>query len=557
MGKKVFSVYMGDPDSSSHSELDLPATPWELIDALDKLRLEDGRESYWQVEDIGRYGFLAPLLDDSDLYQFNALAEQLSTFDHVEAIAFEGLVQMEVDKLCQTNGGELTLQRLLDLAYSVDGCHVVPEVRDDAALGRFYVENDFLSELEQVPDSVLELLDYAKIGEKMRRDEHGAMTPNGYVVREAELRQAPPNLGRPPRKPPYMIHFLCVSDVRAVKLYLPAKQAELDAVLDCLEVDSWQEVQLEECDTAMPEMWAFVDMAHTSMEQVNQFAQCLEMLDANGELAAFKAVASQLDIYKLEDAMALTEHLSEYAFEPNIHSLEDRAREELSLMADGPELDLLIRNLNLTAYGADLMYRDRGILSDYGYVHRPDGQPMHLPQQGVDMTIDRDVVTAFVQEKLLYEDDPHHNCVFVGLDENGEARHAHLRSTGSQGKVFRINVESSDIKHSFHKNGTDRSLYVFEAPIDLLSHITLYPAGWLEHSYVACCGTSIQPVLERLRQNPKLGTVYLCLDNDEAGEDACDGMMDTLEDMGCDVERLRPEGKDWNDDLRAKRGGHG
>ena len=59
MGKKVFSVYMGDPDSSSHAELDLPATPWELIDALDKLRLEDGRESYWQVEDIGRYGFLA------------------------------------------------------------------------------------------------------------------------------------------------------------------------------------------------------------------------------------------------------------------------------------------------------------------------------------------------------------------------------------------------------------------------------------------------------------------------------------------------------------------
>ena len=171
--------------------------------------------------------------------------------------------------------------------------------------------------------------------------------------------------------------------------------------------------------------------------------------------------------------------------------------------------------------------------------------------------IDRDVVTAFVQEKLLYEDAPHHNCVFVGLDENGAARHAHLRSTGSQGKVFRINVEGSDIKHSFHKNGTDRSLYVFEAPIDLLSHITLNPAGWLEHSYVACCGTSIQPVLERLRQNPKLDTVYLCLDNDEAGEDACDGMLDTLEDMGYDVERLCPEGKDWNDDLRAKRGGHG
>ena len=118
MDKKVFSVYLGDPDRSNHAELDLPATPWELIDALDKLRVEDGREPYWQVEDIGRYGFLAPLLDDSDLYQFNALAEQLSTFDHVEAIVFEGLVQMEVDELCQTNGGELTLQR--NINYGVD-----------------------------------------------------------------------------------------------------------------------------------------------------------------------------------------------------------------------------------------------------------------------------------------------------------------------------------------------------------------------------------------------------------------------------------------------------
>ena len=168
--------------------------------------------------------------------------------------------------------------------------------------------------------------------------------------------------------------------------------------------------------------------------------------------------------------------------------------------------------------------------------------------------IDRDVVTAFVREKLLYEDAVHHNCVFVGMDEHGVAKHAHLRSTSSSGKVFRINVEGSEAKHSFHKNGTDRSLYVFEAPIDLLSHITLYPAGWLEHSYVACCGTSVQPVLERLRQTPKLNMVYLCLDNDEAGEDVCESMMEVLEEMDVDVERLRPQGKDWNDDLRAKHG---
>ena len=165
--------------------------------------------------------------------------------------------------------------------------------------------------------------------------------------------------------------------------------------------------------------------------------------------------------------------------------------------------------------------------------------------------IDREVISAFVHEKLLYED-RHHNCVFVGLDDSGEAKHAHIRSTNSEGRVFRMNIESSASEHCFHKDGTDKSLYVFEAPIDLLSHITLYPYGWQEHSYVACCGTSIQPVLERLRQNPKLDTVYLCLDNDDAGNDACDRMTDTLEDMGLEVERLCPVRKDWNDDLRAK-----
>ena len=165
--------------------------------------------------------------------------------------------------------------------------------------------------------------------------------------------------------------------------------------------------------------------------------------------------------------------------------------------------------------------------------------------------IDREVISAFVHEKLLYED-RHHNCVFVGLDDSGEAKHAHIRSTNSEGRVFRMNIEGSASEHCFHKNGTDKSLYVFEAPIDLLSHITLYPYGWQEHSYVACCGTSIQPVLERLRQNPKLDMVYLCLDNDDAGNDACDRMTDTLEDMGLDVERLCPVRKDWNDDLCAK-----
>ena len=387
MDKVVFSVYLGNPDNDNGTTLDLPAKPWELLDALERLRLREGQEPYWQVEDLGRYEFLAPDLDGYDLYQFNALAEKLRTFSDVDAVAFEGLVQMELNNLYQNNGGDLTLRRVLDLAYSVDCCHVVPEVRDDAALGKFYVENDFLPELEKVPDKVLEMLDYAKIGRTMRQGEQSVITPHGYVEQHSELKQAPADLGKPPRKPAYMMRFLCSNEHQTMSLNLPASQAELNAVLMRLALDNWQEAHLECEDTAMPEMWSFTDMAYDGMEQLNRFAQCLEELDRNNELIKFKAVAGQLDISGLDDAFALAEHLSEYALEPGIHSLEELAREELSVIMNDPDRDLLTRHLNMEAYGADLLWRDHGLFSDYGYICRPDGQPLQVPRQGVDMTM--------------------------------------------------------------------------------------------------------------------------------------------------------------------------
>ena len=191
-------------------------------------------------------------------------------------------------------------------------------------------------------------------------------------------------------------------------------------------------------------------------------------------------------------------------------------------------------------------------------------KPFELPPANSDMRrvyaylvkrrgIDRDIVTAFARAKLLYEDAEYHNAVFVGTDADGVARHAHKRSTNSEGKAFRLNVEGSNPKHSFHHIGTDGRLYVFEAPIDLLSYITLNPGNWQEHSYVACCGTSSHPVLELVAQHPEIKAVYLCLDNDEAGHTACKRMEALLEMVGVQTMQLIPFGKDWNDDLLSVR----
>ena len=93
-------------------------------------------------------------------------------------------------------------------------------------------------------------------------------------------------------------------------------------------------------------------------------------------------------------------------------------------------------------------------------------KPFALPPPNADMRrvyaylmkqrrVSREVVTHFARSGLLYEDAQYHNCIFVGTDEHGVPRHAHKRSTNSQGKSFKVNVEGSRPQHSFHHVGQD------------------------------------------------------------------------------------------------------
>lgn len=177
-----------------------------------------------------------------------------------------------------------------------------------------------------------------------------------------------------------------------------------------------------------------------------------------------------------------------------------------------------------------------------------------LKQRG----LSREVVDAFVHAKLLYESaEPsadgrkeHHNAVFIGCDENGIARHAHKRGLYSFGEGFKRNVAGCDARYSFHCCGTSNQLYVFEAPIDMLSFITLHPEDWQEHSYVALCGVSDHALLWMLEQSPRLQRVALCLDNDTAGIEASQRILETLQEKGYgQVDILLPSQKDWNMEL--------
>ena len=169
--------------------------------------------------------------------------------------------------------------------------------------------------------------------------------------------------------------------------------------------------------------------------------------------------------------------------------------------------------------------------------------------------ISADIITHFAKQHTLYEDKTHHNAVFVGLNENGEPKQAHKRSTNSVGGTFRITCGGSDTRYSFAHFGENERLYVFEAPIDMLSFLTLYPKDWQKHSYIAMNGVYENAVLTALKNHSNLSEVILCVDNDEGGIEAVDRLKDILNENGySNVKRLAPPYKDWNEVLKAKNG---
>ena len=155
------------------------------------------------------------------------------------------------------------------------------------------------------------------------------------------------------------------------------------------------------------------------------------------------------------------------------------------------------------------------------------------------------LVNFFIAARDIYEDAAHHNVVFVGRDADGHPRYASSRGIREK---FRQDAAGAEKAFGFAHRGTDKQLLVFEAPIDLLSFIELFPKNWQQHNYLSLGGVSGKALQQFLSERPDVERVFLCLDAGKAGEDACKRLAALLPDT-VSVTRIQPCMKDWNDVL--------
>ena len=167
--------------------------------------------------------------------------------------------------------------------------------------------------------------------------------------------------------------------------------------------------------------------------------------------------------------------------------------------------------------------------------------------------IDKEIVESFITNKLIYEDRKHHNCVFIGNDENNTPQHIHVHSTTDFGLIYKGNHPGSNAKYSFHYYGNTPYLYIFEAPIDMLSFISLNKENWKDYSYLSLCGLSPLAIEHYLDNTPNTNGICLCLDNDFAGQEALSKIKELIETKyNIHVNYLIPRFKDFNEDLKFK-----
>ena len=390
MGKKIFEVYLAKedvPNNEAYAKLDLPVSPWELWDAMEKVRLKDGEALYMEIDDYYAFEYLAPHLEEQDisLNELNDLAARLATLDEVQGIAFEGLFSMEVQKKVNTNGGIITMQDMRDLAVSAKtDCYHVVEAADDAQLGRFYAENEFIPELDGISDEVFEMLDFAGIGRMMRCSENGVFVNSLYVLRDGELTTAPPVQKALPGKPGYLFRLTLglhpdIGDARTVTLDLPAAEAELLDAQEQLGVEGWEGVTVIDYDGIIPHAVDFTDLP-MELEEFNAFTKAVRDIPRS-EVPKLKALLEQFEVRDIETALFLTEHLADYILTPEISSPQEAALDQLCFIMDREEAVRLIPYVNLYTYGCDLIKVDNAVLSPYGLLHRADYQPMLSPMQ--------------------------------------------------------------------------------------------------------------------------------------------------------------------------------
>lgn len=405
---RIFSVQLWTGEAPENRPLlGLPATPYELLDTLEKVRVKPEAPVHWEIVDYCVPSFNALIPEEAgSLYELNALARKLSELDQLQRLAYRGLLSMEYMKGCQL----IPIPRLIDFAYGTHCCQVFPDLRSDRQLGQDSVAKGTVPGMQELSAEQTNLLDCALIGKRRREAEGGVLVsvnvsePLGYVRQTAPVEKT--RLDLTLRKPDYSILLSVYGKWdpstgrrKSALLELPVEEDTLNAVL--IEYDGmgsgddvWNRIAWDGLDCAVPRLAGMIfdfgsdnSYSESSTRILNDLARNLAEMEPE-DMAVYKSLLEAEDCRSLDAAVKLLDTLDDYSLSRQIGSPADIAEERLRKAARGQSAETLISRVDMERYGEALLEENGGELTSYGLLTRKDGQPVadfkeHPEQRGI------------------------------------------------------------------------------------------------------------------------------------------------------------------------------
>ncbi|MCM1218739.1 MAG: DUF2199 domain-containing protein [Lachnospiraceae bacterium] len=370
--------------------LELPATPYEIRDALQRARVPEG--GGYTLEGSGDWpDFLwSALFDDTisgenALEELNLLAHAVSRMDEMQAGIFEGAAALRME---ETGKETVTLKELINLSACLDDYEFQPGVTNDASLGRACMEGGMLDIVENLPDGAAELLDPAKVGKALRDSDHGTFTPRGYVYQgTAAVRQDfydgehLPACGEDHQGLLSLrIEKLDAPDADSnVWLELPADEKAIQWALLSAGEESFDACRIAEAKSIIP-AFQYQLAGDEDIGKLNILAGRLQELQREAPddlmLIKYKAVLELEQCSDLDMALDISANLDCYYFAPAYISPE--AFGEYILQNAGADTDdPAFRNFDFGGYGTRKLTAQGYVFTPYGAVSRNGQEFVH------------------------------------------------------------------------------------------------------------------------------------------------------------------------------------
>lgn len=360
-----YKQYRGAP-------LQLPATEFEIKDALCRARVSENGQTY-RISECVVYDkdIVEEYLTrnhETDLEELNYLAKVMSRFDKHEHELFKGYMAMKGPFV-------LSVKDLINAAYNLHCCDLTYDIDGDEMLGKYYADNRMLEWLGDAHKKVWENLDYTKIGREIREKENGIYTESGYFVFNPNEYSVVYNGGEFPEKfidDGYIFKLLIAKSEtdRAADgkwLSLPAskdRKASFARELGAENLDECILLAVQSIECNMP-------MCITGLSQIgmlNSLAHRMRDMSKSGEFAKFMAVLEGIGFSDLNEAVNLANTLQEYELYERPSTVIEFAKDWLGRTYKDVLPESVLQHINFATYAEELIGEHKLALSEYGIV---------------------------------------------------------------------------------------------------------------------------------------------------------------------------------------------